>query len=182
VNYFEFMGIPQTMCFDPKALEKAFYTLSRQYHPDLQQGRGDKEKVEALEKSALLNKAYTTLKDPLLRAAYLINLEAPVPEKERIQVDTGLVSEIFEIQEKVEEEKRTKNPTLRSELLDAQKEVEEKITRRIATLQDAFKAWDALGEERPKKEALAREIYKALDEITYLKNVIQSIQTGRVTH
>lgn len=178
MDYFEFMGLPRQMGFDPTLLEKRFYELSRQYHPDLVQGKSDKEKIFSHEKSAFLNKAYKTLKDPVERAGYLLDLEAPGPQKERTQIDPALVSEIFEIQEMVEEEKRTKDPSLKTKLLTSQKEVEEKITVRRTLLGAYFKEWDLSGNDLTKKQELAQTIRKTIDEITYLRNLLQSIESG----
>jgi len=183
VDYFEFMEFPRKMGLDPALLEKRFYELSREYHPDLVQGKSDKEKLLAQGKSALLNKAYQTLKDPVERAEHLLSLESPTSQKERTQIDPSLAAEIFEIQEKVEEEKRAKDPALKTELLEARRSVEGKIQARNAALEGYFKEWDLLRKDSPEKQTLAKTIRKTLDEITYLKNLIQSIDTGgRVRH
>lgn len=177
-DYFAFLGIPRSIDLDLGALEKIFYDLSRKLHPDFFHGRDFKEKVLSIENTTFLNKAYNTLKDPVTRAEYLLDLEVPGDPKERTKIDTVLVTEIFEVQEKVEEEGRTKDPALRAELESAQKEVEGKIAARRKTLEAYFKEWDALGDNPAKKQELAKTIRRTVDEITYLKNLIQSIQTG----
>ena len=181
-DYFSFLGLPRKIGLDRASLDKVFYELSRKFHPDFAQGKSDKEKLDRLEKSAFLNKAYQTLKDPVSRAEYLLDLEVPGDPKERTKIDPVLVSEIFEIQEMVEEEKRTKDPALTSRLEEAKAEVEGKILARQELLESVFQKWDALNDPGQKK-SLARLIRKTIDEITYLKNLIQSIQTGgRIIH
>ena len=48
VSYFEFMELPPKLDIDLKALEKTFYRLSRQFHPDFYQNRPDSEQRTAL--------------------------------------------------------------------------------------------------------------------------------------
>ena len=177
-DYFVFMETPRKTGFDPELLEKKFYDLSRKFHPDFFQGKSDKERMISLEKSSFLNKAYDTLKDPMTRVEYLLSLEVPSTAKERTKVDPALVFEIFKIQEMVEEEKQTKDPALKSELEDAKKEVEGKIEERRKSLDAYFKQWDLLENALAQKQELAKTIRKTIDEMSYLKNVIQSIETG----
>ncbi len=172
------MGFPHRMNLDVEALKKTFYDLSRKLHPDFFHGKSFKEKVLSVEQTTLLNKAYNTLKDPIARAEYLLDLEVPISEKERTKVDPVLVSEIFEIQEMVEEEKGSGNPALKTKLQQSKKEVEEKIKARRKVLEGHFKEWDVLEKDPAHKKDLARTIRKAIDEIAYLKNLIQSIETG----
>ena len=182
-DYFEVMNMPHKMGLDSKALEKTFYTLSRKFHPDFFENKSEKEKLWSRVQTASLNKAYEVLKDPVERAKYLLSLEAPEPEEERSKIDPMLVAEIFEIQEMVEEEKETEDPALQVKLQDAKKEVEEKINTRRQSLGGHFKGWDALEDAPTKKQDLAKTIRKTIHEITYLKNLIQSIETrGQIRH
>ncbi|MBI4436702.1 MAG: Fe-S protein assembly co-chaperone HscB [Candidatus Omnitrophica bacterium] len=170
------------MELDSSLLDKTFYELSRKFHPDLFQGKSDKEKRYSLEKTSLLNDAYKTLKNLVARVEYLLDLEVPAPEKERTKVDPALSAEIFEIQEKIEEEKRTKDSALQAELASAKKEVESKMKTRHLSLEAYTKEWDYLENNPAQKKTLAKTIRKTIDEITYLKNLLQSIETGGRVH
>lgn len=177
-DFFEFMKMPRKMNLDLKVLEKTYYDLSRKFHPDFFQGKSDKEKFWSRVQSASLNKAYETLKDPIKRAESLLNLEVPPSKEEKTHIEPALVSEIFEIQEMVEEQSRTKDSHLKSQLQNAKKEVEGKVAIRKKSLEAYFKEWDTLGNNAAKKEGLAKTIRKTIHEIAYLKNLIQSIETG----
>ena len=75
VDYFSFFGLPRKLNLDTAHLEREFYELSRKLHPDLN-ARADKREQEwSLEQSSLLNDAYRTLKDPIKRTQYLLQLE-----------------------------------------------------------------------------------------------------------
>ena len=66
-DYFEFFDLPRNLAIDTKDLEKRFYALSRQLHPDLHSRKSAAERDYALESTAVLNDAYRTLRDPIAR-------------------------------------------------------------------------------------------------------------------
>ena len=192
-DYFSFMGFERKMQLDPKKLEETFYALSRQFHPDFYQNKSEQEKTLSLERAAILNKAFQVLKDPLQRVEYLLALECPVPEKERMKAPAALLQEVFDIQERVEIYRQAKAAgesdrlaSLKEEMQQASKEVLEKIRVREKALEEACQEWDslishpptsaeALGEAKSKQ---AKKLRSILDELTYLKTLHQSIQTG----
>ena len=63
MNYFELFEIPVQLKVDKASLSGKFFELSRKYHPDYFINKGDKEQAEALERSALLNRAYKTFQN-----------------------------------------------------------------------------------------------------------------------
>lgn len=67
-NYYEILGVSKTASEDE--LKKAYRTLSKKYHPDLQQGRSDSEKKSAEEKFKEINEAYSVLGDKEKRQKY----------------------------------------------------------------------------------------------------------------
>ncbi|MBI3812490.1 MAG: Fe-S protein assembly co-chaperone HscB, partial [Nitrospirae bacterium] len=74
-DYFQRFGLSRHLTIDLQDLEQWFHKLSRKFHPDLFQRGSDQEKAISLENSALLNTAYRTIRDPILRVEYLIRLE-----------------------------------------------------------------------------------------------------------
>jgi len=52
-----------------------FRSLSRQFHPDYFYNASAAERLASLERSSYLNDAYRTLKQPIPRIAYLLELE-----------------------------------------------------------------------------------------------------------
>ena len=192
-DYFRFMGFERRLQLDPKKLEETFYTLSRKFHPDFYQDKSEKEKAFSLERSAVLNNAYQVLKDPVQRTEYLLNLEFPLPEKERTKAPTTLLQEIFEIQEVLESYREAKNAgdpkrlgSLKVEADKVSRDVLEKIRQREKALEVASAEWDRLVSNRfSSPEALkeakleqAQKLRSILDELTYLRTLLQSIQTG----
>ena len=65
-DYFTVFGLPRKLTVDADALQRRFYELSREHHPDFHQGTDAARQAEALARSALVNRAYRALRDPLL--------------------------------------------------------------------------------------------------------------------
>src|SRR5437016_14266649 len=74
-DYFSVFNLPRKLNLDTAALERDFYRLSRELHPDRFVRASKEEQDAALERSSQLNDAYRTLKDPIARTQYLLELE-----------------------------------------------------------------------------------------------------------
>ncbi|MCF4164532.1 Fe-S protein assembly co-chaperone HscB [Zavarzinia compransoris] len=80
IDHFARLGVDRSYAVDPAALERAYFAAQRRFHPDRFAGRGAKEKTFSLQHATLINEAYETLRDPLARARYLLELEGrPLP-------------------------------------------------------------------------------------------------------
>src|SRR5262249_22076514 len=106
-DYFETFGLERRLGLDVAALQRRFYELSRQWHPDFHQAAPPTEQARALEASARVNAAYRALRDPIARVEYLIRLEEGRDTREgatvRPKAPPALLAEMFEIQEALEE-------------------------------------------------------------------------------
>ena len=94
---------------DASALQRRFYELSREHHPDFHQGAAAERQAEALAQSAVVNRAYRALRDPLSRVEYLIALEEGREVREgatdKPKAPRELLLEMLEVQEALEEVK-----------------------------------------------------------------------------
>jgi len=104
MDYFEFLDLPRNLAIDAGDLEKRFYALSRQLHPDLHSRKSPAERQQAEESTAVLNDAYRTLRDPIVRAEYLLKIEGfDIGEQTTKDVPPELLEEVFELNMALEE-------------------------------------------------------------------------------
>lgn len=167
------------MELDAASLKKRYYDLSRKFHPDFYQKATPAERQIATERSALLNKAYETLRDPFLRAEYILDLEGIIDLKKDLgPVAADLLAEVFEIQENISAFLGSRGSagadermhTLENELaglLKRQKRIEQDLKR-------LFHEWDELAE----KKELAEKMLRLLHEKRYIDTAIQNIHAG----
>src|SRR5712692_3629429 len=107
-DYFAFMGVPHRLVLNAAELDERFRALSRQFHPDYFYNATPSERRASLERSSYLNDAYRTLKQPISRVAYLLELEGvwTVGDHEGAgskQVPASLLEEVFALNEELDE-------------------------------------------------------------------------------
>ncbi|CAL62370.1 Co-chaperone protein HscB (Hsc20) [Herminiimonas arsenicoxydans] len=73
-NHFDLFQLPQRFSIDARALDQAYHEVQNQVHPDKFASAPDAEKRVAMQWATRANEAYTTLKNPFKRAAYLCEL------------------------------------------------------------------------------------------------------------
>lgn len=100
-DFFDLFGFPRRFGIDRAALERRFYELSRETHPDRFATAGAEALRRAVERMSLLNEAYRTLKDPVERRQYFLRLEGfeQPAEKGSAQIPAELAESWFELQD-----------------------------------------------------------------------------------
>lgn len=73
-SHFELFGIEPSYRIEPASLERAYRDIQARVHPDRYARAGEAEKRASLQWTTRVNEAYTTLKQPVRRAAYLLGL------------------------------------------------------------------------------------------------------------
>lgn len=74
-NYFELFQLPKQFQVSLDQLNSRFRDLQRQAHPDRFAGASARDQRLAVQYSAWINQAYTTLQSPVQRAQYLLSLQ-----------------------------------------------------------------------------------------------------------
>ncbi|KAF9352913.1 hypothetical protein BGX26_009305 [Mortierella sp. AD094] len=104
-NYFEVLGLSPELSFDVdvKDLRNKFFKIQQQVHPDSYTQNTNGDQVYAQQQSSLANKAYSTLKEPLSRANYILELlGSPIHESESLS-EPELLMEVMEARELLED-------------------------------------------------------------------------------
>lgn len=102
MDYFELLNFERIYKIDFSLLHQRYLEIQMKYHPD--KATNNKEKERYLVISATLNKAYTTLKDDLTRAEYLLFLKGLSNNtiESNIGMTTDLIAKIWSELEKLE--------------------------------------------------------------------------------
>lgn len=196
-DYFTVFGLPRKLAVDADALQRRFYELSRQHHPDFHQGTDAARQAEALARSALVNRAYRALRDPLPRVEYLIALEEGREVREgateKPRAPRELLEEMLEVQEALEEAKAA---GMTGEAAARVREERARLEARHAAEAEAIAAraaeWDRVvdagGDRRPLltwfKQRLATRAYlrTVIDDLSEALGEREDGQEGHVSH
>jgi molecular chaperone HscB len=189
LNYFTCLGLPRRLTIDQHQLEGKFYELSRAFHPDFYQNKSAAEQAISLSNSAMLNTAYRTLRDPIERAEYLLDLEAGSVKEIRNSPPADLFEEILELQEilneyrSVERTSETES-TLRAKLQAERIILEQRQRNMEDTLQQLFVQWDRLqdggeatDQARAERDRILKQMRENLSNRTYVKNIVNDLSS-----
>ena len=93
-DYFSLFKLDQQFSIDMQLLEKNYVALQSNHHPDLFLLQS--EKKIALDIISKINKAYQTLKSPIKRAEYLLEIKGIIANENEIN---SIIEEVFSIKE-----------------------------------------------------------------------------------
>jgi molecular chaperone HscB len=113
-SFFSVFGVPERFHQDLNDLERRFYQLSREFHPDRFSTASVELKQQSLQKMSLINEAYQTLRNPERLREYVLQRAGLVDLASKPKVPMELAEEWFEIQDALLE-----NPELASSKLQA---------------------------------------------------------------
>ena len=171
-DYYRFFGFDKRLDLDIGALQKRFYELSKTLHPDRFTRRTEQEKQFSLEATAILNDGFRVLRDPVLRAEYILKEEGfEVGESRKSDVSEELLEEVFELNLALEDLK-SGDSSARAQLEEAQAKFMRMREQIDADLLQLFHHWDANGQ----RETLG-DIRKVLSKRRYITNLLA--ETGK---
>jgi molecular chaperone HscB len=184
-DYFLFFGLPRKLSIDANDLEQRFRGLSRQFHPDFFFNAPPPERRASLERSSYLNDAYRTLKQPVTRVDYLLQLEglaARTPEEASKQVPPDLLEEVFALNEELDEirDLRSSGAAVdqwKARLERARAPIESKRASHAKQVEELSASWDALL-DRDSPMADRRPVLEALRERVLERNYINNLLAG----
>jgi molecular chaperone HscB len=171
-DYFAVFSLPRRPTIDLADLEQRYYALSRALHPDLFSDRPPAEQAASLRMTALVNRAYKTLKDPVARGLYWLELHGESLGRDNERVPPALAARVFEVQEQLED--------LRAARKQSGAETE---TRAVAAVRDELRGDldDCEGRlarnfERDGGADALVETKKILSELHYLRTLLRDVE------
>ncbi len=174
-DFYEFFGIERKLTLDNEDLQKRFYELSRQWHPDRFSRKSAEEQAQALEATAILNDGYRTLREPVKRAEYLLREEGfPIGEQRGKDVPPELLEEVFELNMTLEELKRG-DESARPQLETARQNFEDLRAAIDGELERLFAKYDAAEPQSETARQALHEIRGILNRRRYMENLIRDV-------
>src|SRR6267143_5150402 len=91
-SHFDLFGLPVRFALDAAMLDRRYRELQREVHPDRFASAPDAERRVSMQLATRVNEAYRTLKSPLRRAVYMLQLRGVDPE---LETNTAMPSEFL---------------------------------------------------------------------------------------
>ncbi len=179
INYFEVLGIPKKLSIDTTELEKIYHDLSKKNHPDFFLNQGEDKYLDALEISSQINQGYKTLKDPLSRVHYILELDAPQLLEERDKsVAPDLLMKVMEIQETIEsyhDAPDNEKQRFVNELADIKNDLNDDVNNILNDINTEFKKYDEISERNGDVIETLMKLKTLLHKRNYINTLIHTI-------
>ncbi|MFL0797076.1 MAG: Fe-S protein assembly co-chaperone HscB [Cellvibrionaceae bacterium] len=109
-NYFDVFGIAVSFEVDVADLASRYREVQKQMHPDKFAHATSREQRLAVQFAALVNTAFETLKSPVKRAYYLLELRGLVADGDTTTSDTAFLMQQIELREALSEIRDSSDP------------------------------------------------------------------------
>ncbi len=184
LDYFTLFGLAREPLLDEQVLAKTYYELSRQLHPDLHQTGTAEEQEASLQNTALVNRAYWTLRDPVRRGRYWLELNGEQLGKENNKVPPELALLVFEVQEKlaaVREARPAETDAALAGLKAELTQVRDDLDDRLRDLQHRLAANFSKWAQADGAAELLGELKRVLSDMAYLRTLTRDVEKALST-
>ncbi|WP_242523760.1 co-chaperone HscB [Microbulbifer salipaludis] len=137
-NYFEIFGLPVAYEVDRQALSKRYRELQQEFHPDRFAAKSEREQMLSMQYAAQINEANNTLKDPVARAAYLLQLAGVEISPEQTTADGEFLMQQMVLRERLEDVRGATDPE--AELASLEREASQLFTAQESAFSSALDA------------------------------------------
>ena len=145
MNYFELFDIPVQLKVNAAALSKKFFELSRKYHPDYFARDNGAAQAEALERSAMLNKAWKTFQNQEATIKYVLQWKGLLEEEEKYELPRDFLMEVLELNDQLMElEDQSAIDGLQSAVAKLEKEIYEPVQEIVEHYQEGVTSEEEL--------------------------------------
>lgn len=168
-NYYELFQLPVSFEVDLKDLSERYRTLQSSIHPDKFANAGDLERRLSVQQSARINDAFQTLRNPLRRARYILQLNGiDLDSDTDTGMDTQFLMQQMELREALEAVKSSANPA--KDLNTINNDIDMTIAGIIQDLKSLFAAGTA------QDLSAARDGVRRLQFMTRLQEETQNLE------
>lgn len=168
-NYFELFGLTVAFDVDAQSLHLKYLSLTRSVHPDIAGHASQEKRHDALAISSEMNRAYETLRDPVLRSEYLLGLSGEPATPDDRAVSADLLAQVMTIREQIEESRQAGD---QAALDDLKKQV---ATKQSVCMESIVSLSRALADKKPETR---RALRQQLNAIKYWNNLMDRLLPG----
>ena len=167
MNHFELFGLPQRYELDIDRLTEQYRELQRTFHPDKFANASALERRLSVQRAAQINEAFHTLKQPIERARYLLELHGLDVDSDSSRVDQAFLLEQMELREALADIRNHSNPVVALEELtaDIRQRMETIVQQLGEQFQDASERSLSAARENVDKLMFLNRIQREADEI-----------------
>jgi len=172
LDYFAALGLPRRLAVDVADLERRYHQASRVLHPDRFQTASPREQELSLAASALINRARRTLRSPVARGRYWLELHGDRLGEDNKRVPAAIAAEVFETQEKLEELRAGAGGPGEEALRVEAGRMRDQLAAHLASLRDGLGSlYEGVSGGAPDLDELRRR----LAEIAYLRTLLGDV-------
>lgn len=158
-NYFELFQLPITYQLDSHRLNTAYRKLQNQIHPDRFSQGSEAEKLSSVQTSSFVNEAYVTLKSPVARARYFVELAGvAIDLSSNTIADGAFLMQQMELREQLEEAPRATDPEAALETIALQ--VQEMLEGLCGRFEEITQHWGRGELDSEVKKGAAQLVYQ----------------------
>lgn len=175
IDLFTVLELPRTLELERADLERRYHAASMAVHPDRHQAASAHAQQLSMAASALVNRAYRTLRDPIARGKYWLMLHGVGLNNDK-RVPPSIASLVFDTQEQLDELRHADATSAASHRTQVDA-VRAEIDQQLAASQDAlaaqYRAWS------PAVAATAASLaalQSRLGEINYLRTLLGDVE------
>ncbi|MCG2633371.1 MAG: Fe-S protein assembly co-chaperone HscB [Gammaproteobacteria bacterium] len=139
-NYFDLLDVPRRYDLEIEQLAENYRRLQAQVHPDRFAQADPAERRASMQLATQANDAYRTLKDPVSRGQYLLELNGYDPATADRKMDTAFLEQQMTLRANLEEIPQLSEPLDRLDQLREQ--LAEQVKNRQLRLADTFNSLD----------------------------------------
>jgi molecular chaperone HscB len=176
LDCFAALAMPRKLTIDLDALERRYHELSRKLHPDRFASSAPRVRDASLRATATLTRSYRTLRDPIARGLYWLELNGQKLAENNKRVAPELAELVFEVQEQLTEmlDAPADSGAAReraSQVVARRAELQATMDEKLAELDRNFAKWD----RQPDEKILTAELKSILSGIAYLRTLIRDV-------
>jgi molecular chaperone HscB len=170
-DHFALLGLPRRLDLDGGDLERRYHDAARLVHPDRHQAASAADQARSLTASAALNRAYRTLRDPVARGRYWLELHGDALGADNNRVPPELAALVFEVQEQLAELRAGQGDP--AAVAEARAALASRLAEHVATLERQYVQTPSA------HDAAALAALKArLSEIAYIRTLLRDVDAA----